>query len=188
MTASTRIERYLARFPRVAAGAYAALVMVLGFVIWGAVADILEHRAALAASLEILEQLQGRRSTASGAAGSDETIPTGSPFLEGPTVTVAGAALLQRMAGAVTKVGGSVLSSQVELQGTQSKAGMLGVIVSCELDQPALQQLLYDLEAGMPFLFVEQLVVQAPMASSSGAQEGRMRVLLAIYGQWQGGK
>jgi general secretion pathway protein M len=188
MTRNNPVERYLARFPLVAASGYGALVIVLGVVIWSTVADILEHRAAVAAALDILEQLQGRRPAASGVAGSGEVIPIGSPFLEGPTVTVAGAALLQRMAGAVTKVGGNVLSSQVELQGTQSKAGMIGVIASCEVDQPALQQLLYDLEAGMPFLFVEQLVVQAPMTAPSGVQEGRMRVLLAVYGQWQGGK
>jgi general secretion pathway protein M len=188
MTRSDPIERHLARIPLVAASAYVALVIAFGFVIWGAVADILEHRAAVAAALDILERLQGRSSTSSSAVGSGEIIPMGSPLLEGPTVTVAGAALLQRMAGAVTKVGGNVLSSQVELQGTQSKAGLIGVIASCEVDQPALQQLLYDLEAGMPFLFVEQLVIQAPMATSSGAQEGRMRVLLAVYGQWQGGK
>jgi general secretion pathway protein M len=188
MIGKNLIERYLARFPLVAASAYVALVIVFSLAIWGAIADILEHRAAVAAALDILEQLQGRRASSLGIAGAGEIVPTGSPFLEGPTVTVAGAALLQRMAGAVTKVGGNVLSSQVELQGTQSKAGFIGVIASCEVDQPALQQLLYDLEAGMPFLFIDQLVVQAPVASASGTQEGRMRVLLAVYGQWQGGK
>jgi general secretion pathway protein M len=187
MTGSNPTGRYLARFPSIAAASYVALVIVFGCIIWGAIADILEHRAAVASALDILDRLQGRRSTAAGIAGSGEGIPIGSPFLEGPTVTVAGAALLQRMAGAVTKVGGSVLSSQVELQGAQSKDGFIGVIVSCEVDQPALQQLLYDLEAGMPFLFVDQLVAQSPVAAA-GAQEGRMRVLLAVYGQWQGGK
>jgi general secretion pathway protein M len=187
MSATVSIERYLVRSPLVAATLYVALVVLFGCAIWGAVTDMLERRAAVAAASDILDQLQGRKPVAAGMAGSGETVPTGSPFLEGPTVTVAGAALLQRMAGAVTKVGGNVLSSQVELQGTQSKAGLIGVIASCEVDQPALQRLLYDLEAGMPFLFVEQLVVQAP-ASSAGATEGRMRVLLAVYGQWQGGK
>lgn len=187
MTASERFTQYLARFPLIAVGAYGALVTLFAFVIWGAVADMFGHRADLAAARDILEQLQGRRSAATGAAGAGDTIRTGSPFLEGPTQTVAAAALLQRMAGAVTKVGGNVLSSQVELQGTQSKAGLIGVIASFELDQPALQQLLYDLEAGMPFLFIDQLVVQAPMASSE-AREGRLRVLLAVYGQWQGGQ
>jgi general secretion pathway protein M len=107
-------------------------------------------------------------------------------LLEGPTVTVAGASLLQRVTDAVTKAGGNILSSQVELQGVQSKAGYIGVIASCELDQPSLQKLLYDLEVGFPFLFVEQLVAQAPVASAH--QEGRMRILLSVSGQWQGAK
>ena len=38
----------------------------------------------------------------------------------------------------------------------------MSLIASCEVDQPALQQLLYDIEAGMPFLFVDQLEAQAP--------------------------
>jgi general secretion pathway protein M len=73
------------------------------------------------------------------------------------------------------------------LQGPQSKAGFIGVIASCELEQPALQQLLYDLEAGMPFLFLEQLAVQVPVAAS-GAREGRLRMQLTVYAQWQGEK
>jgi general secretion pathway protein M len=65
--------------------------------------------------------------------------------------------------------------------------GYIGVITSCELDQPSLQKLLYDLEAGFPFLFVDQLVAQAPVASSAN-QEVRMRILLSVSGQWQGTK
>ena len=86
---------------------------------------------------------------------------------------------------AVTKLGGNVLSSQLDLQNTQSKAGFVSMVASCEIDQPALQPLIYDLEAGMPFLFVEQLAVQAPTASSG---EGKLRILLAVSGQWQGMK
>ena len=100
---------------------------------------------------------------------------------------MAGAALLQRVTAAVTKIGGSVLSSQVDLQGTEAKAGFLSVIASCEIDQPGLQQLLYDVEAGMPFLFIDQLVVQAPSSFGTSA-EGKLRVLLTVSGQWKGGK
>jgi general secretion pathway protein M len=107
--------------------------------------------------------------------------------LEGPTVTVAGAALLQRVAGAVTRVGGNILSSQVDLQGAQSKNGFVKVSVDCEVDQPSLQQLLYDLEAGMPFLFVDQLVAQAPETTTNALSQ-KMRVSLLVSGQWQGVK
>ena len=114
-------------------------------------------------------------------------MPSGSAFLEGATVTIAGAALIQRVAGAVTKVGGSVLSTQLELKGTQSRAGFLSILASCEIEQVGLQQLLYDLEAGMPFLFIDQLVVQAASTPSS-SETGRLRILLAVSGQWQGAK
>jgi general secretion pathway protein M len=47
--------------------------------------------------------------------------------------------------------------------------------------------LLYDLEAGMPFLFVDQLVVQAP-ASFAVSGDGKLRILLTVSGQWEGTK
>jgi general secretion pathway protein M len=79
------------------------------------------------------------------------------------------------------------LSTQLDLQGTQSRTGFLSMIASCEIDQPELQKLLYDLEAGMPFLFVDQLVVQTALASS-GTGGGRLRILLGVSGQWPGAK
>jgi general secretion pathway protein M len=169
----------------VAAVAYAGLVFVLVFLIVTSIVDILGQQAAVASSAAMLEQLEGRRAAASGGRPADVLMPSGSAFLEGATVTIAGAALLQRVAGAVTKLGGNVLSSQLDLQGTQSKAGFVSMVASCEIDQPALQPLIYDLEAGMPFLFIDQLAVQAPTTSSG---EGKLRILLAVSGQWQGVK
>jgi general secretion pathway protein M len=174
-------------FPAVAAIAYGALVAALLYLTASAIADLLQRRATVAAASDILDELQGRRPAASRVADAAGGGPIGSPFLEGPTVTVAGAALLQRVATAVSRVGGNILSSHVELQGAQFGAGYVGVTASCEIEQPALQQLLYDLEAGMPFLFVDQLVAHAPLASA-GPQQGRMRLLLTVYGQWQGGR
>ena len=69
------------------------------------------------------------------------------------------------VADAIAHVKGNVLSSQVDLQGSHSKNGFIDVIVSCEVEQQALQRLLYDLEAGMPFLFIDQFVAQAPVAA-----------------------
>jgi general secretion pathway protein M len=171
--------------PLLAAVAYAGLVIALLFTVLTSVADIVGQRAEVASSATMLEQLEGRKPAAHGQP-VDVSMPSGSAFLEGATVTIAGAALIQRVAGAVTKFGGNVLSTQVELKGTQSKAGFINILASCEIEQPALQQVLYDLEAGMPFLFIDQLVVQAPSTSSSGG--GKLRILLAVSGQWQGAK
>ena len=185
MNLTADLRKSLSTSPIVAAVAYAGLVFVLVFLIVTSIVDILGQRAAVASSAAMLEQLEGRRAAASGRRPADVQMPSGSAFLEGATVTIAGAALLQRVAGAVTKLGGNVLSSQLDLQGTQSKAGFVSMVASCEIDQPALQPLIYDFEAGMPFLFIDQLAVQAPTTSSG---EGKLRILLAVSGQWQGVK
>jgi general secretion pathway protein M len=173
--------------PLAAAACFAAIMALLMFTIISSLSDVLSRRAEVTASAAMLEQFEGRRATTTRSETGGVAAPSGSPFLEGATVTVAGAALLQRVTAAVTKLDGSVLSSQVDLQGTEAKAGFLSVIASCEIDQPGLQQLLYDVEAGMPFLFIDQLVVQAP-SSFGTSTEGKLRVLLTVSGQWKGGK
>lgn len=175
--------RYLARHRGVAVFIYVAVVGLLAAFSWIALSDIYDQHVALNSATQLFDQIEnrGRRS---GGAHAPSGAANESPFLEGHTVTVAGAALQQRVTSAVTKLGGSVLSSQVDLQGTRSKEGFVTLTTSCEVDQPALQQLLYDLEAGMPFLFVDQLDVQAEQPSAG--QEGmRLRVLLTVSGQWQ---
>jgi general secretion pathway protein M len=180
--------RFSSLRPLLAVLSYAIAVVVLLAMAWSGVSDILERRQSISAASDLLAQLEGRKPSPLSAAGTSAAqIPAGSPFLEGQTLTVAGAALLQRVADAVTKVGGNVLSSQVDVQGVQAKDGFVSVLASCELDHAALQRLLYDLEAGMPFLFLEQVVAQSPQTSSP-QDGGRMRLLLAVSGRWQGEK
>lgn len=172
--------------PLAATAGYAGLLVVLIYLTCSSVQNILERRAVLATSAEALAQLEGRRASSKAVNGKDGPPTSGSPFLEGPTVTVAGAALLQHVASAVSRAGGNVLSSQVEFEGTRFKTGFIEVAVASEVEQPALQRLLYDLEAGMPYLFVDQLTAQA--SESSMDSQGRIRVELRVSGQWRGGQ
>ena len=188
MTIDGLITSYLARFPRGAAILYVAVV--IAFVVTAAFAtlDVLQRRQEVAATADTLRLIEARNPARHAAAGAgDLSVPTGSPFLEGPTVTVAGASLMERVAGAISRVGGTITSSQVDLQGPQAKDGFVAVSVSCDIEQPALQKLLYDLEAGMPLLFVDQLVAQTPEGSQT-AVGSRLHVLISVSGQWQGEK
>ena len=187
MNSQNAIARALTRSPLIAVVLYAAvlggLVATAGF----AISDIVDHRQALAQTADLLDQLRGRKPR--GDAASLAAEHPGTPFLEGPTVTVAGATLLQRVAAAIGSVGGTIQSSQVDVLGTQARDGLVGLVVSCEMEQPALQKLLYDLEAGMPFLFVDQLDVQVPQTTATNETgSGRIRVVLGVSGQWQGNK
>ena len=186
-TAAQTITRTLTRSPLIAVVLYAVVIGGLLAIAGTAIANIVDHQRALAQTSDLLDQLQGRRARAGASPLAAEH--AGTPFLEGPTVTVAGATLLQRVAAAVGNVGGTIQSSQVDVLGTQAKDGFVGLLVSCEMEQPALQKLLYDLEVGMPFLFVDQLDVQVPQtttANESGV--GKIRVVLGVSGQWQGNK
>ena len=183
ISAGNIVTRTLTHSPLIAVVLYLAVVGGLLVTAGLAVANIFDHQRALAQTSDLLDQLQGRK--ARGGAASPAGRP-GTPFLEGPTVTVAGAALLQRVATAVGNVGGTVQSSQVDVLGTQAKDGFVGLVVSCEMEQPALQKVLYDLEVGMPFLFIDQLDVQVPqMTASDEAGAARIRVVLGVSGQWQ---
>jgi general secretion pathway protein M len=187
MSSANAIARTLTRSPLIAVALYVAVFGALLATAVFAISDIAGHRERLSQTTDLLDQLRGRKPRADDAALAAGH--PGTPFLEGPTVTVAGATLLQRVASAVASVGGTIQSSQVDVLGTQARDGLVGLVVSCEMEQPALQKLLYDLEAGMPFLFVDQLDVQVPQttaATESGA--GRIRVVLGVSGQWQGGK
>jgi general secretion pathway protein M len=51
-----------------------------------------------------------------------------------------------------------------------------------QFEQPALRQLLYDLEAGMPFLFIDQLVTQGPAAAATTPQD-KLRIVISVSGK-----
>jgi general secretion pathway protein M len=187
VSASAALRKTVTTSPLVSVAIYLGLVVALLFIIVTSIADVLDQRSQVASASAMLEQFEGRRPAAVRGSSDNTTIPTGSAYLEGATVTIAGATLLQRVAGAVVKFGGNVLSTQLDLQGTPSRTGFLSMIASCEIEQSQLQPLLYDLEAGMPFLFVDQLEVQTPLAASDSGS-GKLRILLVVSGQWRGAK
>ena len=171
--------------PYVAAALYGGLLLMLMSAIALPLKGMLDQRAAVDSLSDMLLRLDARGPAAARleAAGDDDTM-VGSAFLEGSTVTIAGAALVQRVVGTVTRHGGSVSSFQLDLQNSHAKDGFISVTASFDLEQPALQQVIYDLEAGMPFLFVDQLAVQGPAPSMTSGE--KLRVLVSISGQWQG--
>ncbi|MCL2715550.1 MAG: type II secretion system protein GspM [Alphaproteobacteria bacterium] len=170
--------------PLPAAAIYLAVMTGLSLVLATALGTLVEQRSDVAAAAAALEQMQ-RRQVGDGMAAA--TTAHASPFLEGATVTVAGAGLVERVAGSVIQSGGKILSTQLDVPNAPARAGSVTMIASCEVDQPQLQQILYDLEAGMPLLVVDQLAVQAAVAGGRPGTE-KLQVRLAVSGQWRGAK
>jgi len=116
MNSAHAVTRTLTHSPLIAVVLYVAIACGLLATAAVAVSNIVDHQRALAQTSDLLDQLRGRSPRGRDAL-SRAAEPTGTPFLEGPTVTVAGATLLQRVASAVGNVGGTIQSSQVDVLG-----------------------------------------------------------------------
>jgi general secretion pathway protein M len=164
--------------------AYVGVVIGLFAISLLLVADIRDKAAEIAAAQIRLGQLSERSRLSSSASTASNSGVSGSPFLDGQTITVAGAALQQRVEAAVAKAGGALMSSQVDLDGPDAKNGFVGLTASMEVSQPAVQTVLYDIEAGMPYLFVDKLSIQSPEVFGE-PESGRMRMTIGMVGQWR---
>jgi general secretion pathway protein M len=179
------IARCLTRYPSISGGIYVALIALLCLTNLFMLADIVEGYYTRNTSLETLSRLEGRHHlTSAEHDGAADSWPPGSPFLEGLTATTASASLLQRFTGTISHVGGIVISSEMQ-QGARSKDGYVTAIANCELEQEALQKVLYEIEAGQPFLFIDQLVVQT---QTLPGESKPLRVMLSVTGLWPGEK
>jgi general secretion pathway protein M len=164
------------------AAAYVVLVVGLFTAAYLMGAALFADKARVALLGERAEQLSDRaKSSASAPAGDTDRV--NSPFLEGRTAALAGAGLQQHIERVVADVGGALTSSEINLDESESKTRFLRLSVSAEMTQLALQSLLYNLEAGVPYLFVNSFEAQTPEASD--ASNGRVRVTMNVSGQWE---
>ncbi len=164
--------------------AYVGVVVALAAVSLMLLTDLRNKAAEIAAAEMRLDELSERsRPNPLASIASDASV-SGSPFLDGRTITTAGAALQQRIEAAVAKAGGVLMSSQMELDGPDAKNGFVNLTASMEVSQPAMQMVLYDIEAGMPYLFVDKLSIQSPEVFGE-PESGRMRMTIRVAGQWR---
>jgi general secretion pathway protein M len=164
--------------------AYIGVVIGLMAVSLFLIAGIRDKAAEVAAAQMRLDQLSERSQPSLLASSASNVGVSGSPFLDGKTITIAGAALQQRIEAAVAKANGLLTSSQLELDGPDAKNGFINLSASMEVSQPAVQTILYDIEAGMPYLFVDKLSIQSPEVFGE-PETGRMRITVGVVGQWR---
>ena len=164
-----------------------ALVLCLfyAYTTWSGLRDLHQARAEARATLAALQKRAAAMPTAHPVARAGE--PPGNPFLDGETVTVAGARLQMRVVSAVTKADGAVTSSQINLQDAKGTEQRVRLTINFEIEAGQLQPLFFDLEAGMPFLYVEDLVIAAPPVGAETERQP-MRGTMTVSGFWREAK
>ena len=129
----------ISRRQALAMAAYVGAVIALLAVSVLLVVDLRDKLAEIAAAQMRLDQLSERSRSSLSASNTSNAGPSGSPFLDGKTITIAGAALQQRIEAAVAKADGVLTSSQLELDGPDAKNGFVNLSASVEVSQPAVQ-------------------------------------------------
>ena len=122
------------------------------------------------------------------AAASDANV-----FLAGANYTLAANSLQQRIVEMVEQSGGKIVSVSTETpQATEQTSRRVVVQVRCELDNDALQNVLYGLEAGRPLALIDGLNVQRMAQNESEKNDGkrspRLTVELRVVGFYRGTK
>jgi general secretion pathway protein M len=169
---------------------YAAAV--LGVVAWIVMNDGAnrELQAQYDAKAQILDGLNRRALSDLGrgkSAGTDLDIAT----VAAPSETVAASTLQRYLLDRLESAEGVVQSVQAESRRESTEQGLQRLSAQLTFDGPtvALQHVVFDLDTGTPFVFVDSLSVQPAPAVTSGTRAGdRLRVTLAVTSYWKPGE
>jgi hypothetical protein len=180
----SRAER-LPRAQTIAAGVgVLVLVLVAASVGWvgTSVLGALDTEAVTKA--DILETLR-RRPLPTRAADGGVAIPAETARLAGETEAVAANGLQEIATRAVEDAGGEIGSAEVVriVDGIEATRRIV-VSVAFEADIAAVQQALFSLETGVPFVVVDALAL-LPSEASGRVDEGLLRASLVVSGFWK---
>lgn len=138
---------------------------------------------------QILSRLQiqaGRQSDARGRLVPGRAPPAA--FLDAPTPGLASAQLQTYIARVAAQQQAALMSSAVEPAAGDDAADAIRVQAMLETNLKSLQAMLYRLESGTPYVFVETLAVQPSTAAEFGAEDPTLRLTIGVRALWRRGQ
>jgi hypothetical protein len=109
-------------------------------------------------------------------------------FVTAPTQGVAGAQIQAHLMKLAGEQRATVISSGIEPGKREDQPDSIRLQATLEMNATALQALLYQLESGTPYVFVDALAVQMPgTASQRAAEDPLLRVTLGLRAVWRRG-
>lgn len=176
-----------------------AVLILIGVLFAGyrlVVAPVVTAYETTARSIEqsrmLLERYRGiaaqREELAAGLAEHEEVAAESTAYLEGPTGALAAAALQDHVGSVIARSGGELRSTRVlASEPVDEVAGVsrAGLRLDLGVDVEGLERLLYDLESGEPFLFIDQITIREQRSRRRRAEDSprpMLDVSFEIYG------
>jgi Type II secretion system (T2SS), protein M subtype b len=168
-----------------------ALTAFLGVLIGTVVWSIMLDNSGLQSQFELKSQMMDRLRAPTGVGSRNNG---SARFLAADMVnaastdTLAASGLHKRILAFLDEAGGSVHSIQAEVTNDVVEGGLrrLNAQITFDSSVETLQKLLFALETAVPFIFVDSLVVQPVLASTTSTNVGdRLRVTLVASSYWK---
>lgn len=133
---------------------------------------------------EMLSRLEGRLKTA----GSRPTAAPPAAFLDASTPGLASAQLQSYVGQLAGNQNASLVSSGAETVKRDDAPDTVRVQATLDMNLQSLRALLYELESGTPYVFVDALTVQ-PVNAAAGqsVEDPQLRATLSLRALWRRG-
>ena len=133
---------------------------------------------------EMVAQLEAR--VRANGPGRSLALAPATAFLEAPTQGLAGAQLQAYVAQTASAQQAGLVSSGLEPTKREDTPDTIRLQATVEVSLAALQAMLYRLESGTPYVFVEALTIQ-PGASAAGRppEDPLLRATLSVRAVWR---
>jgi general secretion pathway protein M len=135
-----------------------------------------------------LARLEAARQRSGGAKGGGhgQVVDAASPkaFLNAQTAGLASAQLEAYLSQLIQDQQASLISSSVQQATRSDTPDAVRIQASLEMPYEALQTLLYRLETGTPYVFIESMTVQSTSVTQQRAAHTAMKVMLNLRAIW----
>lgn len=168
-----------------ALGVVCALLVVCGVAIATALQSWTEATQALG---ERRDQLAALRSRVGAVARQRKTQATAAPpqaFLDATTSGLATAQFQAYLSQLIVDQRAMLVSSGIQPAERDDKSDAIRLQVALTATGPALQELLYQLESGTPYVFVDSLSMQPGGSSERNAADPVLKVTLTVHAFWR---
>lgn len=176
----------LSREQAFAAGGFCGLLIVCALVVAGALQTRAEAVGKLADGRERLENLEARtRSVADRRRRIGNSSAPALAFLDAPTSGLATAQFQSYLSQIVTDQQGVLVSSGIPSNDRDDKSDAIRLQIALNATLPALQALLYRLESGAPYVFVDALLMQPSGSGERASADPVLKVNLTLHAFWR---
>jgi general secretion pathway protein M len=140
----------------------------------------------LAERSELLQRLEAALPRAAAASAGKHPDAPAAAFLDAQTSGLAGAQLQAYVSRLIAGPQAVLISSALQPPDQKDTPDAIRLQATLDISPAALQGLLYKLETGTPYVFIDQLTVQPPGATGQrSGSEPLLRAVVALHAMWR---